>query len=225
MSGSLISRLRRSQSGCSRCRCFLEPFLLLVEVFLLDRIGWVRLLRPWFLIQCFCHSSVNRLCHSLSGLNSHFSTDTTLTLPRLKFKPSAAEHVFGQRQFMKGAAASSPAAQPSSRQQPGTRPPRPFAFHELALVFGCLRLRPAERFVLGLLFIGPGAARSYGPLPGQHLGFYLRSVARRELTPHLSLSRIRQTTDEDEREHEPFHPFQRGGGGAVAYVLVTQEGA
>ena len=40
-----------------------------------------------------------------------------------------------QGQFMKGAGtASSPAAQPSSRQQPGTRQPLPFVLHQLALV-------------------------------------------------------------------------------------------
>jgi hypothetical protein len=60
----------------------------------------------------------------------------SIQYPGTKVKIGSQDNAGRRRQFMKGAGtASSPAAQPSSRQQPGTRqsPPRPFALHELAL--------------------------------------------------------------------------------------------
>ena len=71
-----------------RCRRFLEPLLLIVEVFLLDRIRFVHLLRRWFRAQRFPCLSRNRLCHCFSGLNSQLQywVHSILPLLRLKFK-------------------------------------------------------------------------------------------------------------------------------------------
>jgi hypothetical protein len=62
-------------------------------------------------------------------------------------------------------------------------------------------------------------------MPSQHPGVYRRSVARRELTPHPSMSKIRLKLDEDEREQEPVLPFRRRIDEGAAYVRLTHEGA